>query len=113
MRIGVDLGGTKTEIACLDASGAVLLRRRTASPRGDYPATVATIRDLVEAAERDLGRRGTVGVGIPGAISPRSGLVRNANSTWLNGRPLATDLEVALGRPVRVERGRVRAPSSA
>lgn len=103
MRIGIDLGGTKTEIACLDDSGAMLLRRRVATPRDDYPATVRTIARLVEQAELELGRRGSVGVGIPGAISSITGRVKNANSTWLNGRPLLQDLEAALSRPVRVQ----------
>ncbi|MGE0798455.1 MAG: ROK family protein [Lautropia sp.] len=102
-RIGVDLGGTKIEIAALDAGGAIRLRRRVATPRDDYPATVAAIAALVAAAEAELGRPGSVGVGIPGAISPASGLVKNANSTWLNGRPLRQDLEAALRRPVRVQ----------
>jgi fructokinase len=103
MRIGVDLGGTKLEVVCLDDDGAQRLRRRVPTPRGDYPATLAAIRGAVLEAERDLGVRGTVGVGIPGAISPVTGCVRNANSTWLNGRPLRRDLEDALGRPVRIE----------
>ena len=103
MRIGVDLGGTKTEILCLDAAGAPLLRRRVPSPQGDYRATIDTIRELVEEVERAIGAHGSVGVGIPGAVSARTGLVKNANSTWLIGRPLAADLEAALGRLVRVE----------
>ncbi|RKQ70688.1 ROK family protein [Oceanibaculum indicum] len=103
MRIGIDLGGTKIEIAALDeADGAVLARERIATPRGDYDATIAAIRDLVAGMEARLGRGGTVGIGIPGAISPASGLVKNANSTWLIGRPFDRDLEVALGRPVRL-----------
>ena len=103
MRIGIDLGGTKIEIVCLDVRGVELLRRRIPTPRGDYAATVAAIRDLVAGAERELGRRGSVGVGIPGAISQRTGRVKNANSTWLNGRPLAHDLAHALDRAVRIE----------
>lgn len=103
MRIGVDLGGTKIEILCLDDAGATRLRQRVATPQGDYRATVEAIRGLVHHAERTLGTRGTVGIGIPGALSARTGLVRNANSTWLIGQPLQTDLEAALGRPVRIE----------
>ncbi|MFM1989186.1 MAG: hypothetical protein RJA99_2143 [Pseudomonadota bacterium] len=103
LRLGIDLGGTKTEIAALDARGALRLRRRVPSPRGDYAATVTTIVALVADAERELGRRGTVGVGIPGTISALTGRVKNANSTWLNGRPLREDLEAALGRPVRIQ----------
>jgi fructokinase len=102
MRIGVDLGGTKIEIVALGAGGNVLLRERTASPIGDYDATVRAIRDLVGGAEAKLGQPCTVGVGIPGAISPATGLVKNANSTWLNGRPLDRDLAIALNREVRL-----------
>ena len=102
LRIGVDLGGTKIEVACLDARGHERLRRRVATPRDDYAATVAAIASLVAGAERELGATGTIGVGIPGALSLRDARVKNANSTWLNGRPLAADLEAALGRPVRL-----------
>lgn len=103
LRIGVDLGGTKTEIIALDAAGgAELARQRVASARGDYGATVTTIRDLVAALESRLGRTGSVGVGIPGTVSPASGLVKNANSTWLIGRPFDRDLAAALARPVRL-----------
>ncbi|MEW5726703.1 MAG: ROK family protein [Pseudomonadota bacterium] len=103
LRIGIDLGGTKTEAIALDgASHAELARRRVPTARGDYDATVRAIRDLVEGLESGLGRRGTVGLGIPGAISPASGLVKNANSTWLIGKPFDRDLERALGRPVRI-----------
>lgn len=101
MRIGIDFGGTKIEIAALDADGAFLLRERVANP-GDYDAAVLAVQGLVEAAERATGAEGTVGMGIPGSISPTSGLIRNANSTWLNGRPFREDLERALGRPVRM-----------
>jgi fructokinase len=103
MRIGIDLGGTKIEIACLDGRGAIMLRRRVPSPQGDYAATVATIAALVRDAEATTGQRGTVGVGMPGSLSPATGRVRNANSTWLNGRPLREDLEAALAREVRVQ----------
>lgn len=103
MRIGIDLGGTKIEIAALDeVKGSVLARERISTPRGDYGATIAAIRDLVAGMEVRLGRRGTVGIGIPGAVSPASGLVKNANSTWLIGRAFDRDLEAALGRPVRL-----------
>jgi fructokinase len=101
LRIGVDLGGSKIEAVALDESGNEVVRRRIAAPRDDYPLTVATITRLVEAVERDAGGRGSVGVGMPGAISPATGLVKNANSTWLNGRALADDLPRRLGRPVR------------
>lgn len=103
LRIGVDLGGTKTEAIALDAaSGAELDRRRVPTIKGDYAATIATIKDLVQGMESRLGRPGSVGIGIPGTISPATGLVKNANSTWLIGRPFDRDLETALGRPVRL-----------
>jgi len=101
MRIGIDLGGTKIEGIAIAEDGAELGRRRIASPRDDYDATLAAIAGLVGDIEHDAGARGTVGVGIPGTISPATGLVKNANSTWLIGRPLADDLSARLGRPVR------------
>ncbi len=102
IRIGIDLGGTKTEVAALDASNGILLRRRVPTPRDDYDATVATISMLVHDAERELGERAPVGIGTPGATSHASGTIKNANSTWLIGRPLKADIEAALGRPVRM-----------
>ncbi len=102
VRIGVDLGGTKIEALAIDAAGRELARRRIASPAHDYAATIEAIRGLVEAIEIGLGARARVGVGTPGAISPASGLIKNANSTQLNGRPLVADLVGALGREVRV-----------
>lgn len=102
MRYGIDLGGTKTEIAALGADGDVVFRRRVPSARDDYRATIETIASLVEAADRELGARGSVGIGIPGTVSPATGLVKNANSTWLIGHPLDRDLAARLGRPVRV-----------
>ena len=101
MKFGIDLGGTKTEIVALDRDGAVRLRRRVPTPT-DYPAIVEAISALVRGAQQDTGVRGTVGVGIPGSLSPATGLVRNANSQALNGHPLDKDLEAALGQPVRV-----------
>ena len=103
LRIGLDLGGTKTEIIALDAAGSELLRRRVPSPRDDYAATLSNIVRLVREAEAQLGARGTVGIGTPGAISPATGLLRNSNSTWLNGKPLLHDLIERLERDVRVE----------
>ncbi len=103
MRIGIDWGGTKMEGVGLGADGAVLARRRIATPQGDYEACIAAAAGLVRDLEREAGAEGSVGIGIPGAISPATGLVKNANSTWLNGRPLDRDLAAALGRPVRVE----------
>jgi fructokinase len=102
MRIGIDLGGTKTEIIALGHAGDTLHRERVATPRGDYDGTVRTIVSLVDRAEAVTGRRGTVGIGIPGMVSPATGLVKNANSTWLIGHPLNRDLEAALTRPVRL-----------
>jgi fructokinase len=101
MRIGVDLGGTKIEAVVLDDAGAERFRRRVATPRGDYDGTLAAIASLVSEAERDTGRC-TVGIGMPGVISPATGLVKNANSTWLNGRPLREDLAARLGRELRL-----------
>ncbi|MDD5249070.1 MAG: ROK family protein [Rhodocyclaceae bacterium] len=102
MRLGIDLGGTKIEIVALAGDGAELLRRRVATPQGDYAATVAALAGLVAAAETELGQRGSVGVGIPGAESRVTGLVKNANSTWLIGKPLRQDLQAALARDVRL-----------
>ena len=103
MRIGIDWGGTKIEAIALSDAGAVLARKRIATPQHDYEACIAAVAQLVREIETALGGVGTVGIGIPGAISPATGLVKNANSVWLNGRPLDKDMEQALGRPVRVE----------
>lgn len=102
MRIGIDLGGTKIEGIAIDGGGRELARLRMATPRGDYAGTVAAIAGMVTGLERTTGERGTVGVGIPGALSRVTGLVKNANSTCLIGRPLRQDLEAALERPVRL-----------
>ncbi|MBF0324634.1 MAG: ROK family protein [Alphaproteobacteria bacterium] len=103
LRIGIDLGGTKTEAIALDrSSGVELARRRVATERGSYDGTIRTIRDLVQGLEAQLGGRASVGIGIPGTISPATGLVKNANSTWLIGQPFDRDLQDALGRPVRL-----------
>jgi fructokinase len=102
MRIGIDLGGTKIAVIALGNQGEVRFEQRTATPRGDYAASLAAIRDLVAAAEAATGRRGTVGIGMPGSLSPVSGRVQNANSTWLNGRPFKQDVEHVLGREVRL-----------
>ena len=102
MRIGIDLGGTKTEVIALDDAGHTLTRRRVATPQGDYAATVSTIAALVEAVESETGQRGSLGVGIPGAESLRTGLIKNANSTCLIGRPLKHDLQTRLDREVRL-----------
>jgi fructokinase len=100
MRIGVDLGGTKIEALAMADDGSERARQRVPAPRGDYDATIAAIAALVEAVN-PCGSA-PVGVGIPGAVSPRTGLIKNANSTWLIGHPFDRDLAAALGRPVRV-----------
>jgi fructokinase len=102
MRIGIDLGGTKIEGVVLDDAGAIRFRERRATPRGDYDGTIDALVDLVGAAEASIGCSATVGIGMPGAISPATGLVKNANSTWLIGRTLDRDLEARLARPVRL-----------
>ncbi|HUQ16114.1 MAG TPA: ROK family protein [Gemmatimonadales bacterium] len=101
MQIGVDLGGTKTEAIALAADTVVAARRRIPTPR-DYATTLDTITRLVAELESETGKSGTVGIGIPGVVSHATGLVKNANSTWLIGRPLQADLEQRLARPVRV-----------
>ena len=101
-RIGIDLGGTKIEAIALDSRGSVLLRHRVPTPAGDADATIATIRDLVLEVEAKLGGTGTVGIGTPGSLSPVSGLLRNANSTCLNGLPLDQLIAAALEREVRI-----------
>ncbi len=98
--IGIDLGGTKTEIVVLNEAGGEIRRRRVPSPQNDYPGTIETIARLVEDAETDLGQTATVGVGHPGSISPTTGRIRNANSTWLNGQRFGHDLETRLDRKV-------------
>jgi fructokinase len=101
MRIGIDLGGTKIEVIALDANERERFRKRVPSPRGDYPGTIEAVASLVRDAEQAAGPA-SVGIGMPGAISPATGLVKNANSTWLNGRPLAEDLTTRLARPLRL-----------
>ena len=102
MRIGIDLGGTKIEALAIDANGNELVRYRVDTPRDDYDATIGSMVDLVDRVERETGNRGSVGAGIPGSISRVTGLVKNSNSTWLNGRPFHKDLSLALRREVRV-----------
>ena len=102
LRIGVDLGGTKIEIVALDAAGHQLVRRRVATPQGDYAATLAAVAGLLATVEAELGQRGTVGIGIPGAESLADGQIKNANSTCLIGRPLRADLEALLQREIRL-----------
>lgn len=101
LRIGVDLGGTKIEALAMGSDGREIVRHRVATPPG-YEESVEAIAKLVEEVEKKAGRTGTIGIGIPGIVVPDTGLVKNANSVWLNGQPLARDLEQRLGRPVRV-----------
>jgi fructokinase len=100
--LGVDLGGTKIEVVALDRDGTELWRRRSATPAGDYEGTIRTIAALVAEAEAMLGRKGTVGVGTPGALEPGTGRIKNSNSVAIMGKPLDRDLEAALGRKVRL-----------
>ena len=102
MRIGIDLGGTKIEGIALADDGRELDRRRVAAPRGNYDDSVSAIVDLVAAIESATSQRGSIGIGIPGTTSPATGLIKNANSTWLNGHRLEGDLSRALARPVRL-----------
>lgn len=102
IRIGVDLGGTKIEAAALTDDGQMLKRIRVPTPRGDYPGTLTAIKRLILDLESALGAHGSIGVGTPGALSPFTGRLRNANSVWLNDRILGADLEQCLGRPVRL-----------
>ena len=102
MRLGVDLGGSKIEIIALADDSAELLRRRVPAPRGDYEATLTAVASLVAEAEKELGQAGSVGIGIPGALSHSTGLVKNANSTWLIGQPFQRDLQAVLRREVRL-----------
>ena len=102
VRVGIDLGGTKIEAIALGKEGKTLARRRVSTPRDDYDATVAAIVRLVAGLEAELEQEGSVGIGIPGAESRPSGMVKNANSVCLIGRPFARDLGLALGRPLRL-----------
>ena len=103
MRLGIDLGGTKIAAVVLDADNSVRWERRVPTPRGEYRGTIEAIASLVETAERELAVSCSVGLGIPGAISPATGRIKNANSTWLNGQPLREDLERRLSRPLRFQ----------
>ena len=101
-RLGIDRGGTKIAAVVLDAGGRVLWERRVATPRGDYDASIEAIAGLVAGGLEATAAPATIGIGMPGIISPATGLVKNANSTWLIGRPLHQDLERRLGQPVRL-----------
>ncbi|HTM44729.1 MAG TPA: ROK family protein [Polyangiaceae bacterium] len=102
MRIGVDLGGTKIEAIALDDAGHEVQRERSATPNHDYQEILSAIVQLIERVEAKVGKQGSVGIGTPGSISPHSGLMRNSNTTCLNGKPLLSDLECALGRSIRI-----------
>jgi predicted NBD/HSP70 family sugar kinase len=102
IRIGIDLGGTKTEVIALDERRNEILRRREPTPAGDYDATIKLLARLVRETEIEVGKRGSVGVGTPGSISPATRGIRNSNSTCLNGRPLKDDIERMLGREIRL-----------
>jgi predicted NBD/HSP70 family sugar kinase len=103
MRLGIDLGGTKIELIALDDAGREVLRQRVPTPHGDYQATIAAVVSLVLNAEKEAKAKTSIGIGIPGALSRVTGLVKNANSTCLIGHDLKGDLEKALGREVRIE----------
>src|SRR6185436_9452623 len=102
MRLGIDLGGTKIASVVLGDAGEIIWEHRVSTPRDNYDATVEAIAGLVAAAESQVGARCSVGLGIPGAVSPATGVIKNANSTWLIGLPFKEDLERRLGRPVRM-----------
>jgi fructokinase len=102
MRIGVDLGGSKIEIIAIDAQGAEIQRRRVPTPHSDYQAIVKTIVVLVGEVETAIGEQASVGIGTPGALSSHTGLLKNSNTTCLNGKPLLQDLRTALGRPIQL-----------
>jgi fructokinase len=102
LRLGIDLGGSKIEIVALADDSAELLRRRVPTPRGDYLGTLTAVAGLVKETENQLGQRGSIGIGIPGAESRVTGLIKNANSTWLIGQPLRRDLQALLRREVRL-----------
>ena len=102
MRIGIDMGGTKIEGIALAENGKELFRKRIDTPRNDYNGTVKAISGIVDELEAKTNQKGTVGIGIPGAISPQTGLVKNANSTWIIGRDFEHDLATALDREVRL-----------
>jgi len=102
IRIGIDLGGTKIEVIALDNQGQTLARERLPTPQGDYAATVQTVADLIYGIEQRLGTQGSVGIAMPGALSPATGLIKNANSVCLIGQPLDHDLSAVLHRPVKL-----------
>lgn len=103
LRLGIDLGGTKTELIALDSNGEVLRRERRPTSSEDYGAILETVHELISEAELSLGRKGSIGIATPGAVSARTGLLKNSNTTVLNGKPLDRDLAQRLGREVRIE----------
>lgn len=103
MRIGIDLGGTKIEAIALDDSGNELFRKRIDAPQGNYQQTLDALVALVNEVETETKQQGSVGIGIPGAVSPKTGLVKNANSVWLIGQPLQQDLQTRLNKSIRIE----------
>jgi len=103
MRIGIDLGGTKIEVIAIDENGVTLLRHRVPTPVGEYVGILNAIADLVLFAEKEVGQKGGLGIASPGAISTRTGLLKNSNTTVLNDKPLVRDLSQKLGRPIRLE----------
>ncbi|MBP3403981.1 MAG: ROK family protein [Alphaproteobacteria bacterium] len=102
LRFGIDLGGTKTEIAALRQNSSEIIYKRRISTERTYEGVIRSICSLVSTAEKELNETGTVGIGLPGALSPATGLIKNANSTWLNGKPFDKDLVQAMGRPIRL-----------
>ena len=102
LRFGIDLGGTKTEIAALRQNNSEIIYRRRIPTERSYEGVIQSICSLVSTAEEELHETGTIGIGMPGAISPSTGLIKNANSTWLNGKPFDKDTAQALDRPIRV-----------
>ncbi len=102
LKLGIDLGGSKIAGVALDAARAIRAEHRSPAPKGDYRATIAAIAEVIATLERAAGGQGSIGIGMPGCISPATGLVQNSNSTWLNGQPLKRDLEAYLDRPVRM-----------
>ncbi len=101
-RIGIDFGGTKTEIICLAANGKKLYRHRIPTVKGDYKKTLKSLTSLIKQAEKSVGRKGSIGIGIPGNICPKTGVIKGANTTWMVDKPFRPDLEKMLNRPIKV-----------
>ena len=103
MHVGIDWGGTKIEGVGLRPDGTELVRLREDTPRGDYEACLKAVASVIARIEGEAGESGTVGIGIPGSLDPKSGLAKGANSTWILGKPVADDLRRAIGREIRVD----------